>query len=292
MCGLFRCIEKGGDVSGTRVSKVSALHRGKRAEATGIDLAQVIEQEKLTMSQDENRNNNNVIQFPGRKREEAKPEAAVATPAAAPQATAPETVSPKRKRKASKKTLAGTVLAVILASGAVNRYVFETKIYSTEFISTSESAGRGIASVSKFARDSRWEKELAERLASPTTRGVASTHIGRSATKEEKLRWGTLEEKYTITYKADSHRIHSILLQGESADPSYILDRAKFLREYGPLFESNFESAKLRSVESNNEKTVEAYTIYDREKRATSEARFELDRHKRLISLKVEPVQI
>ena len=88
------------------------------------------------------------------------------------------------------------------------------------------------------------------------------------------------------------HRIHSILLQDEAASPSYILDRAKFLKEYGPLFESQFDSAKLKSVESNNEKTVEAYTLYDKEKKATGEARFELDRHKRLISLKVEPSQI
>lgn len=242
------------------------------------------------MSQD---NNNNVIQFPGRKKEEAKPEAnSVANAQEAPSAAAEAPT--KRKRKSSKKTLAGTVLAVILASGAVNRYVFETPVYTTEFISTSEgqTAGRTIASVGKFARDARWEKQLAEKLAAATPRDLASTHIGRAATMEEKLRWGTLEEKYTITYKPENHRIHSILLQDESSDPSYILDRAKFLRDYGPLFESDFESAKLKSVESNNEKTVEAYTLFDKQKRATSEARFELDRHKRLISLKVEPVQI
>ena len=109
------------------------------------------------------------------------------------------------------------------------------------------------------------------------------------------MRWGTLEdlgEKYTITYQPENHRIHSILLQDRADDPSYILDRAKFLKEYGSLFESDFASAKLKSVESTNEKTVEAYTLFDKQKRATGEAHFELDRHMRLISLKVEPVQI
>jgi len=241
------------------------------------------------MSQDNS--NNNVIQFPGRKKEEAKPET---TAAASPDtSSAPAAKPAKAKRKPSKKTLAGTVLAVILATGAVNRFVFESRVHSTEFISSSDAGtGRSIASIATFARDAKWEKQLAEKLAAHTPRDVASTHIGRSATMEEKLRWGTLEEKYTITYKPENHRIHSILLQDEAADPSYILDRAKFLRDYGPLFESDFASAKLKSVESNKEKTVEAYTLFDKQKRATGEARFELDRHKRLISLKVEPVQI
>lgn len=237
------------------------------------------------MSQD----NNNVIQFPGRKKEaEAKTDNA--QPAATPAATAAPAPT-KRRRKASKKTLAGTVIAVILATGAVNRFTFETPINVTEFNSGEAGATRGPASV-KFTRDAKWEKQLAEKLASHTVRDIASATIGRAATMEEKLRWGTLEEKYTITYKPENQRIDSIFLQGEGADPAYILDRAEFLREYGPLFESAFSSAKLKSVESTEEKTVESYTIFNKNNRATGEARFELDRYKRLLSLKVEPVQI
>ena len=248
------------------------------------------------MSQDNS--SNNVIQFPGRKKEaEVKPETAL--PPATPE-NAVEHAIQKVKRKASKKTLAGTVLAVILATGAVNRYAFDNHTQSMDFTSFNTEAvsnpnvQRAIASIEKFSysRDSKWEKQLAEQLASSHVRDIASAHIGRAATMEEKLRWGTLEEKYTITYQAENHRIHSIFLQDEAADPAYILDRAKFLKDYGPLFESDFNSAKLKSVESNNEKTVEAYTLFDKQNRATGEARFELDRHKRLLSLKVEPVQI
>lgn len=242
-------------------------------------------------------NSNNVIQFPGRKKDqESAPTASPSQPAA------PKAAHKKQSKKAkvSRKSLAGTVLAIILATGAVNRYVFSNAQQSLDLTSFNASSvenanvQRGLASIEKFnwSRDSAWEKNLAEKLASPQVRTIASTHIGRSATMEEKLLWGTLEEKYTVGYKAEDHRIQSLLLQDEGSNPSYVLDRAKFLKEFGPLFESRFESAKLKSVESSDGKTVESYTIFDKDNRVTGEARFELDRHKRLLSLKVEPAQI
>ncbi len=239
------------------------------------------------MSQDQNPNN--VIQFPGRRKE--SPDKPVAPQSS--KTAAKEDARPRKKQ--SKKTLLGSALAVILATGAVNRFVFETPVHSMEFTSqVSESAGRGIASVDRrvWHRDAQWEKELAEKLASPKVRVIASESIGRQATMAEKLRWGILEEKYTIVYRTESPGIQSIFLQDTSSEPSYIRDREKFLREFGSLFEVNFAAARLKSVETNPEKTVESYTLYDENERPASEARFELDRFKRLISLKVEPVQI
>lgn len=250
------------------------------------------------MSDDQNKLNN-VIQFPGR-RKEAEPK--VQASPGSPIPSTPEQIAigkpaaPARKRK-SKKTLAGTVLAIILATGAVNRFVFETQVHTMDFVSdtrSAESAGRGIASVEQmpWQRDARWEKATAERLASPGLRTLASPHIGRPATPEENLRWGTLEEtKYTITYKPDTRQIRSIFLQGEGNEPSYVLDRNQFLKTYGTLFEASFHSAILKSVETTNEKTVESYTLLDQSGATRGEVRFELDRHKRLLSLKVEPTQ-
>jgi hypothetical protein len=228
---------------------------------------------------------NNVIQFPGRKKEEVKPE--VSNPVE--NAAAVEQPQAKKARKRSKKTLAGTVLAIVLATGAVNRYAFDNSSNAS-----SSSSGRGLASAESISwvRDAQWEREIAEKLASASVREVASTRIGRSATMEEKLRWGTLEEKYTINYTTEDQRIQNIFLQDKASEPSYVLDRAKFLKEYGTLFNTDFKAAKLKSVESTDEKTVEAYTIFDKQNKAQGEARFELDRHKRLLSLKVEPVQI
>ena len=224
---------------------------------------------------------NNVLQFPVRKKDSEAPEAGKAqVPAKAK----------KPAKKGSKKAMAATVLAIGLLTVAVNKKTFESSTGHTDLASS--SGGRAIASVQAISRNAQWEKDLAEKLASAQVREVASTGIGRPATIEEKLRWGILEEKYTITYSSTEHEIHSILLQDPVSKPAYILDRNEFLSEYGPLFESQFKTAKLKSVEKSDDKTVESYTLFDQENKAKGEARFELDRHKRLISLKVEPVKI
>lgn len=233
------------------------------------------------MSND-NKTPNNVLQFPGPKSAPAKP----ATPAPVTQKEEP----PKPpKAKSIKKTTAGAVVAIALMTVAVNKYTFSSE-NSANLSST--GGGRTIASINHDSRDAAWEKALAERLASAQIREVASVSIGRPATKEEKLRWGVLEEKYTISYDNEEHKIRSILLQDEKSSPSYMLDRSKFLNEFGTLFSEKFESAKLKSIEKSEDKTVEAYTLFDKENNPKGEARFELDRHKRLISLKVEPIKI
>ena len=229
----------------------------------------------------------NVLQFPGPK---AAPQKASPPPAPKAKAKAKPEAKPA---KSVKKTTAGTVLAIALMTIAVNKYTFETQNNSLE-LSSAVGQGRAIASVDhlSFTRDAAWEKDLAERLASPHVRQTASINIGRAATKEEKLRWGILEEKYTINYDAIEHKISSIFLQGDKSSPSYLLDRSKFLNEYGQLFHEGYKSAKLKSVEKSDDKTFEAYTLFDKENNPKGELRFELDRHKRLISLKVEPIQI
>lgn len=242
-------------------------------------------------------NSNNVIQFPGRKKD---PETPSNAPVASTDASAAPSKPAKKKKKGSRKTLAGTVLAIILATGAVNHMAFAPSQQSLDLTSfnsgslENSNVQRSLASIEKFSwsRDSAWEKKMAEKLASPQVRSIASTQIGRAATMEERLLWGALEEKYTVAYKEDDHRIQSLLLQDQASNPAYVLDRQKFLRDFGPLFETSYDSAKLKSVESSNDKTVESYTIFDKTNRATGEARFELDRHKRLLSLKVEPAQI
>lgn len=233
---------------------------------------------------DQNQKPGNVIQFPGKRKEENHDQkVASVTPAA----------NVSKRDMSSRKTLFAALVAVMAASGAVNKYVFSVASESLSVASSSQApVGRGIASVKTMERDARWEKELAEQLASSRNRSIASVNIGRPATQEEKLRWGLLEEKYTITYKTEERAIASILLQGENSEPSYVLDRTKFFSEYGSLFDSSFESAKLKSVESTEQNTIESYVLYDKDNQPKGEVRIELDRHKRLLSLKVDPVQI
>ncbi len=228
---------------------------------------------------------NNLLQFPKKK------EAGHTTPPLAPiDAPKKEQVAPKSKK--SKSTLAGAVLAIILATGASNRYAFQAHGQSGS--TSASSASRAIASVERvnWSRDAHWEKQLAESLASSQVREIASIGIGHDATLDEKLRWGTLEQKYTIVYRPEASLIQTIELQDVTTSPSYVLDRGEFLSQYGRLLATNFKSAKLKSVEMSHDKTIELYTIYDKDQRPKGEAHFELDKHKRLLSLKVEPTTI
>ena len=230
---------------------------------------------------------NNVIQFPGRRKEEA-PET--------PKASKTPAAKPPRKKRGSKKTLAGTFLAIALATAAVNKFAFDQNALTTDLASSTQTeengVRRGLASVERptWTRNADWEKEIAESLAAPHTRGIASSHVGRAATLDERLRWGILEEKYTITYGRESQEIESIILQDPTVNPSYIIDRQKFWNEYGLLFNREFRSAELKAIEASNDKTIESYTVYGADQKPVSEVRFELDQYKRLLSLKVQSI--
>lgn len=241
---------------------------------------------------EDNKQPSNVIQFPAKRKEATEPEQV--RPSTPPPLPKTPQSKPAPKSKKGQAILGGAVLAVLFATGAVNRFTFDSaRQAQTLDASSLNGSGRAIASVERMSwkRDARWEKQIAEQLASSQSRGLASTGIGHAPSLEDKLRRGTLEEKYTI-YKPDAKAIKSILLQDSAAQPAYILDRPQFLEQYGSLLDDAFGSAKLKSVEVSEDKTVELYMLFDKEKHLRGEAQFELDRHKRLLSLKVEPVKI
>jgi hypothetical protein len=231
----------------------------------------------------------NVIQFPGKgkpasetKAEGVKP-AVPSQPSKAPQKPR-KTTGPKSGKKS------GLAIATIaMLCFAVNYVTLENN--STEQVSLSSSS-RGLASVGgSMQRDAAWEKDMSERLAKSTTRDIASIQ-GRSASIEEKLRWGTLEEKYTITFRQEAREIASVTLQGDYSSPSYVLNREEFLSDYGSLLKSGYATARLKSVETVADRTIESYTLFDKQEQPQGEVRFELDRHKRLLSLRVESQEL
>lgn len=243
---------------------------------------------------------NNVIPFPSKRKpldgvDDQVPGADNGTP------SRPKVKKGKPSRGLGKtKTLAGSVLAIALATGATNRVAFhrtrQNETTNVAFVST--EGGRSIASIgSAPARDARWEMELAESLASTQVVDQASLGVGRPATASERLRWGVLEEKYTILYKAGTKpgdpSIESIELQNpESTNPAYVQSRVQFLREFGTLLSPTFAGAELKSTERMNGKTFESYVVFGENRRPCGQARFELDRHMRLLSLKFAPVTL
>jgi hypothetical protein len=234
----------------------------------------------------------NVLQFPKQPSRPAAPGEAVSRRATDDVSSGPVLpVSPRPSLL--------TLSAIGLVAGLVNFSVFHLgATRSDELVTQNETGARPLARVAlrspasadsaKSDSTASSDSALAESLASAKTRNVASiNHIGRGATLEEKLRWGLLEEKYTM-YKPDTRQIQSISLQDPEAEPAYLLDRNKFLKEYGSLLEESFNSAQLNSVQVNETKTIESYTLFDKDKRPKAEAQFELDRHKRLLSINVK----
>lgn len=237
----------------------------------------------------DNQTPNNVIQFPGNKKKETEVSPSGGqTPSTAAANVAKQT-EPKNKK--AKAITVGSALAIMLMTGAVNRYAFNEHVHSLD---SSSNSVRSIASVGRmnWKRDAAWEKNLAESLASAKVRGPASTSLGHPATVEERLRFGALEEKYTIVYKPDAHNIATITLQDSNTNPAYVLDRKKFLQDYGPLLQDGYASATLKSLQVDHDRTVESYTLFDKDQRPKAEAQFELDVHKRLLSLKVDSSKI
>lgn len=195
----------------------------------------------------------------------------------------------------------GTFIAILFATGAINRYAFQSgnvganeAAYHVKGIRSLASAfdsGKSPSrSVTHWSRNARWEMQLAESLASARVRSIASIQVGQRASLEDKLRWG-LFEQYTFQL-GDAKRIKSILLQDKESNPTYILDRKKFLSEYGALLSREFGSARLKSVDVQQDRIVEAYILFDKSNNPTAEAEFELDRFKRLLSLNIKQDQI
>lgn len=238
------------------------------------------------MEQDQ-KGNSNILQFPGKRKDSEN----VESPPASTVVNS-RTAEGKRASK-SNKTLSAAIIAVVLLTVAFNRLSFSSGSNSME-VASHNSEGRAIASVERLSweRDSKWEKQLAEQLASSRVRVPSAFGIGRAATAEEKLRWGLLEEKYAIAYNEGRLQIRSILLQDLKGEPATVADRAQFLNEYGLLFEASYSSAKLKAVEASAQNTVESYTVFGRDNQPKGEVRIELDQQNRLISLKVEPVKI
>jgi len=225
----------------------------------------------------------NVLRFPGRKG--SQPGEGRPTTESIAKASTPVT---------GRRNAQMALVAIALMAVAVNRFAFDRAEQSVS-LSSSSPGGRALASVENLRanRDSKWEMAMSERLASERSRSPASMGIGRHPTKEEELRYGILEQKYTIQFHPTLGSIQTITLQGDSVDPSYLRNRPEFLENFGNLLDRSYESAKLKSVERlQDNRTVEAYTLFNADKKAVVETQFEFDRFERLLSIKVLPIAI
>ena len=229
----------------------------------------------------------NVIQFP---KKQGTPKSKVKTPRSKDAPDVLPVGTQNQKWSLEKVKLGGSVLAFVLISFAVNQKAFEGKV--TQFNTTemsSVSGSRAIASVGpqRLLRDDKWERNVAEGLASANVRGPATFNVGRAATSEEKIRFGLLGGVYTLQFSEDGHLLRGIQKQDMESEPKY-LKTSEFFADFGHLIDPRFKEAQLMGIPSrDSEKIYQTYQIIDLDNRPVSEAKIELDLHGRLLNFSV-----
>ncbi len=227
----------------------------------------------------------NVIPFP-------KPTPTTASPNPRPAARASVK---KPKWNASLPMTVCSMVAIALATGASNTALFKKAdgVAQLSSISESKEMDRGIASVEPQLpedRDSKWEKSVAEGLASVEVRDLASVSVGHEASVDEKVRYGVLERKYTVLRDLKRNEIESIVLQGSGSEPSLVPDRAEFLGKYGKWLSEKYVFSELKSSQPVKEGRRETFTLFDSSRRPYAIASFDLDSSQRLLALHVIPL--
>lgn len=223
----------------------------------------------------------NIIQFPGSKKEKGPK-----------QDEAPAPRPPKTKRFAQVAVTGLALGAIAFATAAMNSSIFRTSAGRLDLASVSAHNGRAIASVQPATpvRDAGWEMKVAEKLASLQARHIDSIEVGRNPTLEDRLRHQVLDSNYTLLRDLDRNELDSIVFARTDAQPSYILDRSRFLNKYGHVVSGRYNYAELKSSELINGRRFESYTVFDSSSQPYAVARFEMDAYQRLLAFHFDPL--
>jgi hypothetical protein len=172
-----------------------------------------------------------------------------------------------------------TILAICLLYAFVNSFVLSTKTASKE--------GRFIASLDAVERNVQWEHNLARQLAAkPMKRGLAS--IGQAAGDQDRLVAGLLHNKYLVKFKEG--KISNIEFpegNTEIDSPSYV-SSTEILTRHSHLLPVRYAKFKRSSKEVHKDRIVDTYDLFAENAKKSGQVRFELDKHGRMISMKVE----
>lgn len=133
---------------------------------------------------------------------------------------------------------------------------------------------RGVASFepSSFAKDVKWEHDLAKRMASEKALTAAS--LAESPTLRDDLVFGFLEGKYGM--KLAQGRIQSLeFIDAQAGDqPLKIEDKAEFLRKYSEAFGLQFAEVSLVAQADGG---GQVYNLIDSSKEIVGRAHFKMD---------------
>lgn len=205
---------------------------------------------------------NNVIDFPGKKRE--------------------DTIGAPVVRKTSQRRQRMTLLSLLSV------FVMATAMNSMSFTAVNSTASqneRSIASVGEL-RDYKVERKLAGRLGTAVRRELAS--IGYRPSAEDKLRFEQLEGKYLVRFnKGKVREINFMKDASNDLRPKYVNNRVEFVESNKHLFKDYTSLVTKKSHESEG-KIFETYSLMDQDQQSVATVKFQLDRAGRMISMNVE----
>lgn len=128
-----------------------------------------------------------------------------------------------------------------------------------------------------FAKDVKWEHDLAKRLASD--KSTLSASLAESPTLRDELIFGYLEGKYGM--KLAQGRIESLeFIDAQAGEhPMTITDKADFLMKYSEAFGMNYSEVSLAQNAAEGE---EVYTLVGSGKEIVGKAHFVKDEQGRI----------
>lgn len=170
----------------------------------------------------------------------------------------------------------GTLGFILLLMIGLNFSLFETKTFDQD--SLNKNVRRGIASVPKVF-EPQWKRNISGE--------AESIHLkpARKPSPLDNLNFGLLEGKYSVHIEK-GHVVNINFSESTDVNPTPLSDRAQFIKEYSPVFISEFQSAAKIGSEQVGNGYKETYRV--KSKKGESIFEFHLDQNNRLMSLSVK----
>lgn len=182
-----------------------------------------------------------------------------------------------RKRLQDKAQEQKAVLILSIASVLIMSVFLNQWLVQGFNPSAAVNGSRNVASFdSSFAKDVKWEHDLAKRFASDKEEVTAN--LAETPTLRDELVFGYLEGKYGM--KLSQGRIKSLeFIDAQAGEqPMAISDKGEFLMKYSEAFGLNFSETSL----AKNSNSEQIYTLMDSSKVIVGEAYFITDEQGRV----------
>lgn len=179
------------------------------------------------------------------------------------------------KAREQKAVLLLSIASVLLMTVFVNQWLVDNTDHSLSI-----SGSRRVASFEPavFARDVKWEHELAKRLNGEAT---FAANLAERPTVRDDLIFGYLEGKYGMKIsKGHIEKLEFIDAQAGEV-PMAIADKAQFLKKYSAAFGLEY----VEVAPSQGSATEQVYSLIDSGKSIVGQAHFGLDEQGRVHSL-------